>query len=49
MAVREILERKQYGRRSGMGFDSIPLLNGHQMSTVDPNDGLQMLRNRVTF
>ncbi|WP_340375813.1 hypothetical protein U5640_12090 [Streptomyces sp. SS7] len=26
-----------------------PLLNSHQMSTVDPNDGLQMLRNRVTF
>ncbi|MBL1115396.1 hypothetical protein JK364_23785 [Streptomyces sp. 110] len=49
MAVREISERKQYGRRSGMGFDSTPLLNGHQMSTVDLNDGLQMLRNRVTF
>ncbi|MFE6939639.1 hypothetical protein [Streptomyces chartreusis] len=26
-----------------------PLLNSHQMSTVDPDDGLQMLRNRVTF
>lgn len=49
VAVREILKRKRYGRRGGMGFDSTPLLNGHQMSTVDPNDGLQMLRNRVTF
>ncbi|MFJ4622204.1 hypothetical protein [Streptomyces sp. NPDC088812] len=47
--MREILKRKQYGRRGGMGFDSAPLLNGHQMSTVDPNDGLQMLRNRGTF
>lgn len=49
VAVREILERKQYGRRSGMGSDSAPLPQGHQMSTVDPNDGLQMLRNLVTF
>lgn len=49
VAVREFLKWKQYGRWSGMGSDSAPLPHGHQMSTVDPNDNLQMLRNLVTF